>query len=365
MTFIYNQIKSFQSEGHTVKIVTCEVLNETLFPWNGISKIEIKKDMSFFISKIKRGLGLEFTLYNKPFLKAFKKEVIDFKPDIVHAQFGIQLIRIFPAIKNFNIPVITTFHGYDASKYLKNGPYVRKLRSILALENTYATTISKDMKNRLGEHGIDVSKTYVNYLGVDTTFFRPAGKEDKEGPKIFLQVSNFVEKKGHEYTIKAFTEHIRETGAKNKHLILAGEGPLLLIIKELTQSGGISEYVEFPGLVNRKQVKELMEKADCFVHHSITAKDGDMEGLPTVIMEAMAMELPIISTLHAGIPELVDSPDHGILVEEKDIESYTKAFKEIEKSKAKTSREKILSQFNLDKNTKKILGIFEGIIHEH
>lgn len=364
MTFVYNQIMAFKSAGHIVKIVACEIINEDTFPYEGVIQIKQREDVSFFISKVKRGLAIDFTLYNSHFTQKFKEEVESFEPDIVHVHFGLQLIRIYPAVKNLDIPVITTFHGYDASKYLRNKAYVKKLRKILSRKGMFATTVSEDMRNRLKEHGIDVTRIDVDYLGVDTQFFSPETKKQNRKEIIFLQVSNFVEKKGHEHTIKAFAKHLKSSKSRDERLVLAGDGPLFSQIKTLVSVEGISEHIDFPGLVDKYEVKELMQNADYFVHHSVTAKDGDMEGLPTVLMEAMAMGLPVLSTYHAGISELIDSPDQGILVEEKDIESYANAFGEIKNCKARTSRQRILSNFNLDENTKKILGIFKRITDE-
>lgn len=364
MTFVYNQINAFKSEGHTVKIIACEIINEDIFPCEGVVRIKQKKDVSSLISKTKRVLALDFTLYNSYFTERFKQEVESFEPDVVHVHFGLQLIRIYPAVKDLDVPVVTTFHGYDASKYLRNKSYVKKLHKILSRKNMFATTVSEDMRNRLKAHSIDVSRTNVDYLGVDTKFFDPEAEDQDRTEKVFLQVSNFVEKKGHEYTIRAFVRHLKSSDSQNERLVLAGDGPLFSQIKELVSMEGISEHVDFPGLVDKHGVKKLMQNADYFVHHSITAKDGDMEGLPTVLMEAMAMGLPVLSTYHAGISELIDSPDQGILVEEKDIESYARALGEIKNCQARTSRQRILSNFNLDENTKNILGIFKRITDE-
>lgn len=365
MTFVYNQIKTYLAEGHEVEVVACEIINPQLFPFNNITRIEEKRSLSFFVSKLKRGLKIEYSLYNSDFIKQFRTQVTRFDPDIIHVQFGVQLIRVFPAIKELGIPIVTTFHGYDASKYLRNGLYVKKLKQIMDYRNVHATTVSNDMKYRLELAGINVSRTYVDYLGVDTTFFKPEEIGQHKNGKLFLQVSNFVEKKGHEYTVKAFGKYLRETNATNDRLVLAGIGPLLSKIQNLTETEGISDKVEFPGLINRDQVKGWMLKADCFLHHSITSRDGDMEGLPTVIMEAMAMELPVISTYHAGIPELIDHKKYGILVQEKDVFNYAKSFSIIPTAPIKSSRIQIKSSFDLYTNTRKILRIFDQIINEN
>ena len=108
----------------------------------------------------------------------------------------------------------------------------------------------------------------------------------------------------------------------NCTLTLAGEGPLQQIIRNLCDELGISDKVQFAGRVAKEQVIELMERSDIFLHHSVTAANGDQEGIPTVLMEAMAMGLIVISSYHSGIPELIENGRTGFLVVEKDISSY-------------------------------------------
>lgn len=365
MTFVYNQIQAFKEAGHQVKVVACELMNQDRFPWEEIVNIPIQKGVSHYFDKLKRHLGWGYDLGNRSFTKGFQAEIESFSPDIIHVHFGTHLLKVFPATRDFDIPVVATFHGYDASQYLRISGYVDKLKSVMSSPRCHGTTVSADMKRRLGEKGIPMEQTYVDYLGVDTEFFRSQTKKNQQRPFTFLQVSNFVEKKGHEYTLRAFASHLRQTKGEDEVLVLAGAGPLLDSMQALATEEGIAEKVRFPGLVDRVGVRSLMKEADVFVHHSVTAANGDMEGLPTVIMEAMAMELPVISTYHSGIPELMDDRDYGILVEERDVAAYATAFTSIKNCNARTSRKKIVSDFNLSYNSRNILGIFDAILNEH
>jgi colanic acid/amylovoran biosynthesis glycosyltransferase len=118
----------------------------------------------------------------------------------------------------------------------------------------------------------------------------------------------------------------------------------------MCESYVISDRVEFVGRVVRRQVSDLMRSADVFVHHSVTGSDGDMEGIPTVIMEAMSTGLPVVSTKHSGIPELVDHGRDGFLVSERDVEGYAAAllsFRTADPAMGKSARKKIEEKFNI------------------
>ena len=226
------------------------------------------------------------------------------------------------------------------------------------------TAVSEAIKSNLVNIGIPSQRILVDYLGVDIDFFKTGTIQELNPgkPVSFLQISNFVEKKGHIYTIKAFKEHLDSTNS-NDILIFGGSGPLYDEMNKLSNDLKLHQNIRFIGLVDKFQVKELMEQAHFFVHHSVTASNGDTEGLPTVLMEAMAMNLPCISTFHAGIPEIITSGQNGLLVKERDIENMAKAFSDIKKLDCEP-RSIVENKFNLKKNTQKIAAIFESLINQ-
>jgi glycosyltransferase involved in cell wall biosynthesis len=158
---------------------------------------------------------------------------------------------------------------------------------------------------------------------VDKERISISDKVRKREKLVFFQASNFVEKKGHEFTINAFEMFLRIY--PNAELIFEGSGELLLPIKELVKNLDIEPKVRFLGHLSSESVLDFMANADIFLHHSITASNGDQESIPTVIMEAMSCGLPVISTFHSGIPELIQSGTDGILVEERNVDKYYEA----------------------------------------
>src|SRR5690606_4974950 len=136
----------------------------------------------------------------------------------------------------------------------------------------------------------------------------------------FIQVSNFREKKGHIYTIQAF-EKIRNhfqfkltfVGKKDKEFER---------LYEKVSSSPIFDRIEFIDGLDRNGVKDFLERSHYFIHNSVTSKLNDQEGIPNAVMEAMSMELPILTTCHAGLPELDDNDVDIFFSKEKDIDEY-------------------------------------------
>jgi colanic acid/amylovoran biosynthesis glycosyltransferase len=200
------------------------------------------------------------------------------------------------------------------------------------------------------------------YYGINTDFFNSTLKNKiNEDIFTFLQISAFKEKKGHIYTLRAFKVFLDKVKDRKKYkIILAGGWTLLEQIKKEAILLGISEYIEFTGPINHDEAKQLLLRANVFIHHSITAFNGDTEGLPNAIIEAMAMELPILSTWHAGIPELVEDSVNGYLVYEKDIAFYAQRMKDILNWEYQPkNREKVISLFSNEVHFQSLNRIYE------
>jgi colanic acid/amylovoran biosynthesis glycosyltransferase len=357
MTFVYNQLR--QAAGEFTAYAGCtKRVNDDYFPYDKVIVFPEHRGPAYYIQGALRQSGLLYVYRNGAFERSLVRFIRTNGIALVHAHFGLSAIRVFRAVRKCNIPLLVTFHGFDASRYLRNSGYVRTLASVMQSPGVHGIAVSKRMKEQLQAVGIDTSRTIHHYIGTDTDFFDPSRITERPDPRsfTFLQVSNFVEKKGHAYTVNAFHKFLKETDTSQRRprLVLAGEGPLKRKIERLTQKLGIDGYVEFPGFCDTDGVRRLMALADCFVHHSVTASNGDQEGIPTVIMEAMAMNLPVLSTYHSGIPELVVDRLHGLLVGERDVDACSRAmqiFYRNEPPQCTGMRERVIESFNLGKNS--------------
>lgn len=349
LTFIYNEVTEL-AKTNNVKVITCERKNEHLFPFGDVVEIPFQKNRSLLKYQTKlQYLDLKWAFKSTNFKNRINRLVDEFKPDVIHTHFGFESWLFLENFQGSNTPIFVSFHGYDASHKLNSARYRKAVKLYLNRPEVTPVFVSEFMKlhvERIVEQ--QLSKAKVLYYGTDTEFFKRKSHRQKEGGFTFLQVSSFSEKKGHEFTVRAFAKLIKNQKIGRKiRLILAGEGFLKNDMETLVKELGITEFVEFPGLVNREQARELMENADAFVHHSVTSSSvGDMEGIPNAIMEAMAMELPVLSTFHSGIPELVENEINGFLVAERNVADYAEKMKEILSWKYQSvNREKVTNLF--------------------
>ncbi len=234
--------------------------------------------------------------------------------DIVHAHWLIPqgIVQSF-----FKKPYIVTGHGGDVTS-LNKGLF-KKLKIRCLKRAKHVTVVSEHLKNRVQELTPEISPDVIS-MGVDLSkfgkqYFVPNyfGQGDK---KVVLFVGRLAEKKGVTYLIEAMKDI-------DALLVIVGDGPLREDLER--QAADMKDKVIFMGAKTHDELKTIYASADVFVAPSVTAKDGDKEGLPTAIMEAMASGLPIVASNSGGISQLVKNGENGLLCEEKCIEQLRKS----------------------------------------
>ena len=130
-----------------------------------------------------------------------------------------------------------------------------------------------------------------------------------------------VEKKGFSYGIEAFAKCFKKH--RNIRLQIIGDGPLKYTLKELIKNLELEDVILLLGNKSHDEVAEVLKKAEILMMPYATPKNGDSEGIPYIIKEAIATGLPVISTKHAGVPEAIEDGKTGFLVDEKDIDALT------------------------------------------
>jgi glycosyltransferase involved in cell wall biosynthesis len=177
-----------------------------------------------------------------------------------------------------------------------------------------------------------------------------------------LAVARLVEKKGYPYLIKAC--QILAAQGYDFQCLIVGGGPQERLLKQMIEEFDLSKYVSLVGIVFQERLRDYFNQADMFVLPCIVASDQDRDGIPNTLIEAMAMEIPVISTYVSGIPELIEDRKTGLLVPPQDEVSLAKAIatlledKELKETLGKAGRNKVIQEFEIKKNTCRLLDIF-------
>jgi glycosyltransferase involved in cell wall biosynthesis len=240
------------------------------------------------------------------------------KPGLIHAQFGLGGALALPIAQKTGLPLVVTFHGGDATKdkhferrALIPTIFQRRRHQMVETARTILC-VSRFVRDTLIERGFPAGKLVTHYLGIDIpaeVVLPPVGVSD-----TVLFVGRLVEKKGVDTLIDAMA--ILRQSAPGLELSVIGDGPARGDLEKRARAAGIK--VKFQGWLDEKKVRSAMRRASLLAVPSRTAAGGDSEGLPTVIMEAMALGVPVVATRHAGIPEIISDKVTGLLVPEAD-----------------------------------------------
>ena len=243
--------------------------------------------------------------------------------DLILAHFGPNGERAAAAreMLSCSAPIATVFHGFDVSR---RDVWFRSRRyPLLGRFGDLFLPVSEFWAERLAEAGLPRHRIVVQRMGIDLQKFRYRIPDSTKRPLRVLSVGRMVEKKGFDCGIRAISR-LNSAGHDVVYRI-AGDGPLRTRLESLSAQLSVNRCVEFIGWKSPSEVRYLMADADVLLVPSITAPDGDMEGLPVVIMEAMASGTLVVATRHSGIPELVDDGRSGWLAIEGDPASLADA----------------------------------------
>jgi len=235
----------------------------------------------------------------------------------VLAEFGLCASEVVHVCKSVSVKLIPVFHGYDISVKKVVSTYEDSYKLLLSYSSS-VIAVSRHMIPELVRLGCDESKIHFIPCSPD---WNDDIRETKRGNSRVLFVGRFVDKKAPIDVIIAFKAVL--DCIPTASLTMVGDGYLLDACKQISKYLGIADRVTFTGPLGNKEVIELMMKHDVFVLPSVTAMNGDMEGTPVVIQEASMMGLPVVSTFHAGIPDVVVNAETGYLVEGHDIKALS------------------------------------------
>jgi colanic acid/amylovoran biosynthesis glycosyltransferase len=394
-TFILNQITGLIDRGHEVDIYACSpgnnrevdpnvekynLLNYTFYGFRMPRRknLRVPKGLWLLVKSClkapsiplrlasiakygKQAASLKLLYFSIPFLHK------QFSYDIIHCHFGTNGLRA-SFLRNIGIfqgKLITTFHGNDITTTLqrKGDRYYNQLFSSADL----FLPISERWKHKLIELGCDKRKIIVHRMGIDCKRFSFTSRQPQaDGQTHLVTVARLVEKKGVEYGIRAVAKLSKVN--RNIKYNIVGDGPLREDLQQLIQELDIGDRVKLLGWKQQKEVAEILNNADILLAPSVTSKDGDQEGIPVSVMEAMAMGLPIVSTQHSGIPELICNGISGFLVPERDVDAlaeklgYLIEHPEVWLEMGQAGRAQVEEYYNNDRLNDRLIEIYQDLI---
>lgn len=286
--------------------------------------------------------------------------------DLMHVYFGHTGVHLLPFIRNWPKPTLVSFHGMDIMLRDNQPGYNEQLKELLRVLPMVLAR-SESLAERLIALGCDHGKIRINRTSIPMEGFPAKNRTSPaSGAWKLIQASRFIEKKGLEVTLEAFaTLHRKYPQAE---LILAGEGPLEARLREKAASLGIAKAVHFPGFCQQADLARLFQEADIFIHPSQTPPNGDQEGVPNAMLEAMATGLPVVATLHGGIPEAVTSEEDGLLVPERDAVALGNALLRVAEDTALYERlsrraaESVREKFEQSRSIARLEGFYRELI---
>lgn len=247
--------------------------------------------------------------------------LLDKEPyDIIHCQFGTLGFWgiLFRQLSTPRTKLIAIFRGYDISSYVqKRG---EQIYSQLFKTGDFFLANCEFFKHRVLQLGCDPQKIAVHYSGLDChKFIFTPRRPHPDGIVRIATTGRLVKKKGIEYAIRAVAQQAKTH--PNLEYNIIGDGELKPHLQQLINELKVGHIVHLLGWKNEQEIIEILQRSHLFIAPSVTAADGNQDAPINVLKEAMAMGLPVISTYHGGIPELVEEGVSGFLVPERDADT--------------------------------------------
>lgn len=270
--------------------------------------------------------------------------------DVIVAHFGNNGMRVARAIKRGRIsaPLLTIFHGRDVGEPLHDNTLARY--RIVFEKGALQLPVNAFFREALIEVGAPPAQIMVHHMGVRPSEIDYRWRSWEQGTLSFISVCRLTEKKGIEYALRALASLPRRDWVYS----VIGGGELLEELKEIAANLGIADRVTFLGARPHSEVKQRLRDAHVFLLPSVAARDGDLEGIPVSLMEAMATGLTVVGTYHSGIPELIEDQKTGFLAPERDSAALAGKLSWIAENPAAceqiaiAARRKIEADFNAD-----------------
>lgn len=315
MQHIYRQISAVNR--FQVKVFTQKREHAKVFPFEQV--VTVRKSRWRWLQRI-----VDKQILRRPLLltgsetEELRAELRAHRCQLLHVFFGNTAVQLLPVLgdPNRRYPAIVSFHGADVLVDTDNAKYRSALVDMLGRVDLVLAR-SQSLLNALLKIGCPPEKLRLNRTGIPLNKFPfVARKWPTDGTWRLLQACRLIKKKGLATSLRAFAEFTKIY--PNAVLTIAGEGPEHSAMLELSSQLGLGDRVRFPGCLDQDALRQQLYEAHLFLHPSEQSSDGNQEGIPNSLLEAMATGLPVFATTHGGIPEAVKDGVNGFLVPERD-----------------------------------------------
>lgn len=362
-TFIYDEVT--RHRGYDVEVFARNRENADIFDFSPVHALKPWRS---------RQEWAEWMLYGATMLSPrFMKQIRTGGFDVLHAHFGPGSIYALPYQLATDLPLVVTFHGYDVPLLSTPRRFEPKywrywgLSKVMLRRVTRFLAASNELHDQLIELGAPPERVHVWRLGVQIPPLTEAPK-GRTGKNVLL-VGRFVEKKGFEYALEAFARVVKSGVEARLHI--AGDGEKRAAYDEIIEREGIGEHVEFLGVLAHQDVLDKMLEMDILMCPSVVAANGDRESGILVAKEAGARYLPVIGTIHGGIPEIIDDSTTGFLVPERDASAIAERLgrllgsQELREEMGRAARRKMEREYDIDRRIEVLEEHYDEAISVH
>jgi colanic acid/amylovoran biosynthesis glycosyltransferase len=313
MLHIYRQVTGLQR--WKTFVVTRERSSEDRYPFDDVETVPAVR------SNFLRRFWLKYIRREPPIVYRGEygalARILDRRhADLLHVYFGHTGVHLLPFLQRWPRPAVVSFHGMDVMPREDKPGYAAKLTELLRFLPLVLAR-SDSLRDRIIRLGCPPEKIRINRTGIPMDDYPAVSRPfPSDGHWHFAQACRLIGKKGLDVSLRAFAGFCHRF--PQSRFTIAGEGPLLAPLQQLASELGVSEKVHFAGFLGSAQLCRLYHQCHAFLHPSQTTADQNQEGVPNSMLEAMATGLPVLATLHGGIPEAIEDNVSGLLVEERD-----------------------------------------------
>ncbi|WP_299821851.1 glycosyltransferase [uncultured Pontibacter sp.] len=324
-TFIYDLFKGLQNKGLAITYYCGKVSDKNCFidstQYIGYAEEGLRNSLfAYKVGQITGGNGYKYKNKVQQYysIKALNKKILN-KPDVAYVDYATSAVLLVDYFKENNIPFVVHVHGYDITSATIDPVYSRKLQKVFE-EACFIIAASHYIRKLLVLLGCESDKIRVIRYGIDVNSITPLSWSDRKklDPNVIF-LGRLTAKKHPLALLQAF-KIVKDKVPQSK-LTIIGDGELKSLVQHRIKALGLISSVNMLGVLNREQSFPILNQHWVYAQHSVTANSGDQEGFAISLAEAAAHELPVVSTLHNGIPENVLDKETGFLVKEFDYEA--------------------------------------------